>query len=603
MRCDQRNTVLFGKLRIQPIAVVGAIADQIFGFGIQHVEVETQLHQRHFVMVGRVRADRQGQPVPIHDRQDFRAFAAFGRPHFSTAALGESKRGIDVTLALVERALLAQIIGQISQDPAQDLLPAPLLEPAMHRLVVGIALRKHVPLRAGVEHPQHRIEHFARRHRLASGAIIGMVFLGKMLPDPFPMRIAQSLHGAIVDIASPAANDFEIGSTWNTGAERIKGYSAQEIIGQPFERFFIEEDRAAGVPSRLLNSARATGRYESEGLRLRKDGSRFRAHAVVNALYDNSGKVVGFAKITRDITARVESENNLRQMQNQLVQSQKMGALGQLTGGTAHDFNNALAIIVSALQLAERAIDRGDTDRVRKFVADAIESAQNAGELVRRLLAFSRQQPLSPKPLDVNGLVRNMSEILRRTLGEHGKVETDLAGGLWNIKVIQKQLESALINLATNARDAMPDGGSLTIETSNAHLDDHYAAEHMNVPAGQYVLLAVSDTGVGMTSEQISKAFEPFFTTKGVGRGTGLGLAQVYGFLQQSGAHARIYSEGGHGTTVKLYFPRFMGPLEREPATSSEAVPLGTHDETILLVEDQPSVRRLTAQGLRELGY
>ncbi|HEY3520967.1 MAG TPA: ATP-binding protein, partial [Rhodanobacteraceae bacterium] len=186
---------------------------------------------------------------------------------------------------------------------------------------------------------------------------------------------------------------------------------------------------------------------------------------------------------------------------------------------------------------------------------------------------------------------------------EQVRVETVLGGGVWNIKADWNQLENALINLATNARDAMPEGGKLTIETSNAHLDDHYAAEHMAVPAGQYVLLAVSDTGVGMTSEQISKAFEPFFTTKGVGRGTGLGLAQVYGFLQQSGGHARIYSEDKHGTTVKLYFPRFMGPLEREPAIVSEATPLGTHDETILVVEDQPSVRRLTAQGLRELGY
>ncbi len=392
-------------------------------------------------------------------------------------------------------------------------------------------------------------------------------------------------------------------ATWNAGAERIKGYSADEIIGQPFERFFVEEDRAAGVPNRLLDSARATGRYESEGIRLRKDGSRFRAHAVVNALYDSKGRLVGFAKITRDITARVESEKNLRQMQEQLAQSHKMESLGQLTGGMAHDFNNALAVIMSALQLAERAIDRGDIDRVRKFIADAIESAQHAGELVRRLLAFSRQQPLSPKPLDVNGLVGNMSEILRRTLGEQVQIETVLAGGLWNIKADQNQLENALINLATNARDAMPGGGRLTIETSNAHLDDHYAADHMSVPPGQYVLLAVSDTGVGMTGEQISKAFEPFFTTKAVGRGTGLGLAQVYGFLKQSGGHARIYSEAGHGTTVKLYFPRYVGAFQREPITRSEAVPLGTHDETILVVEDQPNVRQLTAQGLRELGY
>jgi PAS domain S-box-containing protein len=392
-------------------------------------------------------------------------------------------------------------------------------------------------------------------------------------------------------------------TTWNAGAERIKGYSANEIIGQSFERFFAEEDRAAGVPGKLLDRARETGRYESEGVRLRKDGSRFRSHAVVNALHDSAGRLVGFAKITRDITARVEAEKSLRHVQEQLAQSQKMESLGQLTGGMAHDFNNALAIILSALQLGERAIDRGDMDRVRRFIADAIESAQHAGELVHRLLAFSRQQPLSPKPLDVNGLVRNMSEILRRTLGEHVQVETVLAGGLWNIKADQNQLENALINLATNARDALPEGGRLTIETSNAHLDDHYAAEHMNVPPGQYVLLAVSDTGLGMTSEQIGKAFEPFFTTKGAGRGTGLGLAQVYGFLKQSGGHARIYSEVGHGTTVKLYFPRYVGALERETITDSTTVPLGTQDEVILVVEDQPGVRKLAAQGLRELGY
>lgn len=392
-------------------------------------------------------------------------------------------------------------------------------------------------------------------------------------------------------------------TSWNAGAERIKGYSSDEIIGQPFERFFVEEDRAAGVPGRLLDSARATGRYESEGVRLRKDGSRFRAHAVLNALHDSGGRLVGFAKITRDITARVQAEKNLRHVQEQLAQSQKMESLGQLTGGMAHDFNNALAIIMSALQLAERATNRGDVDRVPQLIADAIEGAQYARDLIRRLLAFSRQQPLSPKPLDVNGLVSNMSEILRRTLGEQIQVETVLAGGLWSIKADQNQLENALINLATNARDAMPDGGRLTIETSNAHLDDHYAAEHMNVPPGQYILLAVTDTGIGMTSEQISKAFEPFFTTKGVGRGTGLGLSQVYGFLKQSGGHARIYSEGEHGTTVKLYFPRHAGLLQRETITSSEAVPLGTYDETILVVEDQPSVRQLSAQGLRELGY
>ena len=430
---------------------------------------------------------------------------------------------------------------------------------------------------------------------------------GRRLSQPAHNHAAERqlklLVEGVTDYAIYMLDTNGLVTTWNAGAERIKGYSADEIVGQPFERFFVEEDRAAGVPGRLLALARTTGRYEAEGVRLRKDGSRFRAHAILNALRDSSGRLVGFAKITRDITARVEAEKNLRQVQDQLAQSQKMESLGQLTGGMAHDFNNALAIIISALQLADRAIDRGEVDRVHQLIADALQSAQQAGELIRRLLAFSRQQPLSPKPLDVNGLVGNMSEILRRTLGEQVQVETVLAGGLWNIKADQNQLENALINLATNARDALPNGGRLTIETSNAHLDDHYAAEHMNVPLGQYVLLAVSDTGVGMTSEQIGKAFEPFFTTKGVGRGTGLGLAQVYGFLKQSGGHARIYSEVGHGTTVKLYFPRYVGALQAEPITSAEAVPLGTHEEIILVVEDQPGVRQLTAQGLRELGY
>lgn len=392
-------------------------------------------------------------------------------------------------------------------------------------------------------------------------------------------------------------------TTWNAGAERIKGYSAAEIIGQPFERFFIEEDRAAGVPKRLLDSAQVTGRFESEGVRLRKDGSRFRAHAVLNALRDHDGNLIGFAKITRDVTARVEAEENLRQMQEQLAHSQKMESLGQLTGGMAHDFNNELAVIMGSLQLAELAIDQEKPDRVRKFITSAIDGAQHAGELIHRLLAFARQQPLSPKPLDVNGLVSNMSEILRRTLGEQVQIQTVLAGGLWNIKADKNQLENALVNLATNARDAMPDGGRLTIETFNAHLDDHYAAEHVGVPQGQYVLLAVTDTGLGMTEAQIGRAFEPFFTTKSAGQGTGLGLAQVYGFLKQSGGHARIYSEVGHGTTLKLYFPRHMEAVQPQPVASSEAAPLGTRNETVLVVEDQPRVRELTAQGLRELGY
>jgi PAS domain S-box-containing protein len=425
----------------------------------------------------------------------------------------------------------------------------------------------------------------------------------------WPLRIKaterqlQLLVEGVTDYAIYMLDPEGIVTTWNSGAERIKGYTAKQIIGQNYSRFFIDEDRQAGIPRAHLNSADATGRFEADGVRVRKDGSRFRAHIVVNAIRNSRGKLVGFAKVTRDITGRVEAEENLRRTQEQLAQSQKMEALGQLTGGMAHDFNNMLAIVISAVQLSGRAVERGEVDKAKEYLAGGLDGAQRAAELVRRLLAFARQQPLSPKSLDANALVGNMSAILRRTLGTHIELETVLAGGLWSIHADQPQLESAIINLAANARDAMPEGGKLTIETSNAHLDDRYAASHIDVPSGQYVLIAVTDTGTGMTPDQIAKAFEPFFTTKGAGRGTGLGLAQVYGFTKQSGGHARIYSEGGHGTTVKLYLPRHMGALPQEAPRGSEAAPLATARQTILVVEDEARVRQLTAAGLRELGY
>jgi PAS domain S-box-containing protein len=391
-------------------------------------------------------------------------------------------------------------------------------------------------------------------------------------------------------------------ASWNAGAERIKGYVIDEIIGQPYSVFFTTEDRQKGVPEHILDEARRKGRFEGQGVRVRKNGARFHADVVMNALHNANGELIGFAKITRDVTERVEAQASLEQLQDQLAQSQKMEALGQLTGGMAHDFNNMLAVITSAFQLSGRALDRGEADKAREFMASGIDGAKRAAELIRRLLAFARKQPLAPKPLDANALVQDMSEILRRTLGEHVQLETVLAGGLWPLNADQNQLESALINLATNARDAMAQGGKLTIETSNAHLDDRYAAEHVDVPPGQYVLIAVSDTGTGMTPDQIAKAFEPFFTTKGTS-GSGLGLAQVYGFAKQSGGHARIYSEAGHGTTVKLYLQRASMPAERPQPKSSEAAPLGTARQTILVVEDEMRVRQLTAAGLRELGY
>ena len=287
----------------------------------------------------------------------------------------------------------------------------------------------------------------------------------------------------------------------------------------------------------------------------------------------------------------------------QLRQVQKMEAVGQLTGGIAHDYNNMLAVVISAFELTRRALEKGNTD-VRKFIEHGMDAARRSASLTQRLLAFARQQPLAPQPLDVNKLVSGMNDLLHRTLGEAISVETAVAAGLWSVNADSVQLENAILNLATNARDAMPDGGRLTIETANAFVDENYARHLVDVPVGQYVMLAVSDTGRGMDAATIAKAFDPFFTTKPIGKGTGLGLAQVYGFMKQSGGHARIYSEPGKGTTVKLYLPRFAGSAKaaserRLGDTPARAAP----GETILLVEDDERVRRMTAASLGELGY
>jgi len=300
-------------------------------------------------------------------------------------------------------------------------------------------------------------------------------------------------------------------------------------------------------------------------------------------------------RVVDEVFARVKVEEQLRQIH-------KMEAVGQLTGGIAHDFNNMLAVILGGLDLLKRRLARGETD-VGRFVDAAIEGAQRAATLTQRLLAFSRQQPLSPEPLIINKLVAGMSELLARTLGEQVKVETVLAAGLWQVKADPAQLENAILNLAVNARDAMPDGGKLTIETLNAFVDDAYAKEYA-IEVGQYVLVAVADTGAGMTPEVIAKAFDPFFTTKGAGKGTGLGLSQVYGFVRQSGGHVKIYSEMGVGTSVKVYLPRHYGEATAgEGAKRLPSIPRGLPSEIILVVEDDERVRALSIEALKDLGY
>jgi signal transduction histidine kinase/ActR/RegA family two-component response regulator len=302
-------------------------------------------------------------------------------------------------------------------------------------------------------------------------------------------------------------------------------------------------------------------------------------------------------KLLAEMKRREETEVQLRQIQ-------KLEAIGQLTGGIAHDFNNMLAVAMSSLRLIGQRLERGDM-RVQEFIEGGVQSLERAATLTRRLLAFARQQSLSPKEVNVNRLLADMEDMLRRTLREDIVIEITLAGGLWRTYVDVSGLESALINLAANARDAMRDGGKLTIETANVYLDEAYAAEHGDVCAGDYVMVAVTDTGCGMTPEVVDRAFDPFFTTKPLGQGTGLGLSQVFGFIKQSGGHVSIYSEVDSGTTIKLYLPRLLAQGDRLtiPARPHVAMRAIGSKELILVVEDNDKVREVTVQLLHELNY
>ena len=309
-----------------------------------------------------------------------------------------------------------------------------------------------------------------------------------------------------------------------------------------------------------------------------------------------------------DLNATLEEQVAERTAQLQknadaLRQAQKMEAVGQLTGGVAHDFNNLLQTIIGNLEVVRRCAPTDD-GRIAWASNNAMNGARRAASLTQRLLAFARRQPLDPKPLDVNALVSGLSDLLHRTLGETVSVETVLGAGLWRVEADANELESAILNLALNARDAMPDGGSLTIETANTHIDESYASSHAEVAVGQYVLLSVTDTGIGMEPDVLAQVFEPFFTTKPPGKGTGLGLSQVYGYVKQSGGHVKLYSEPGLGTTVRIYLPRLLeGRILPQDAPSEEAIPDAASSETILVVEDDDDVRAINVHGLRELGY
>ncbi len=395
--------------------------------------------------------------------------------------------------------------------------------------------------------------------------------------------------------------------SWNKGAEQITGYRADEIIGRNFEIFYADADRAARIPQQLLARAATEGRAEAEGWRVRKDGSRFWASSVFNRIADESGGLVGIAEVTRDVTDRHLAQNLLDEAHDRMLQVQKMEAIGQLTGGVAHDFNNLLTVVIGNLEIIQRHLDSlsgGVTGRLKRAANSALRGAHRAATLTQRLLAFARHRTLDPKPLELNPFIAREAEFLQRSLGETIRIEAISGSGLGQVEVDPNELEAALLNLAVNARDAMPNGGTLKIETGNVFLDEDYCRSNPEVRRGEYVLISVADSGIGMTREVRERAFEPFYTTKAPGQGTGLGLSQVYGFVKQSQGHVKIYSEPGEGTTVKIYLPRRTEVTPGDQQDEARGEPAeGLAGRTVLVVEDDEDVRSYLVETLRDLNY
>lgn len=373
-------------------------------------------------------------------------------------------------------------------------------------------------------------------------------------------------------------------SNWNSGAQAIKGYRADEIVGQHFSLFYTDEDRARGEPEKALAIALRDGKYEREGWRVRKDGSRFFASVLIDAIYTEKGEHAGFAKITRDVTERRMATEELEEARTALFQAQKLQALGELTGGIAHDFNNLMTVIRGSADLLRRG--GLPAEKSARYLDAIVETADRASTLTSHLLAFGRRQALKPEVVDLNRRMEAFGEVAARTLGSKIDVVLDLAPDIGRVEVDPTQLETALLNAAINARDAMPDGGRLTVSTITAD-------------EGESVCIAVADTGGGMAEEVAARAFEPFFTTKPVGKGTGLGLSQIHGFAAQTGGRAEIESRPGEGTTIRIVLPRSAKPLTAQIANEDDiAIPAGLR---VLLVEDNEQVREFARELLEDL--
>jgi PAS domain S-box-containing protein len=401
-------------------------------------------------------------------------------------------------------------------------------------------------------------------------------------------RNFRLLVEAVADYALYMLDPTGIVTSWNVGGERIKGYSPAEIIGRHFSCFYTETDRAMGKPHRTLEIARQHGRYEEEGWRVRKDGTFFWASVVVDPIREGD-RLVGFAKITRDITERREAQLKLDQMHKQLAESQKLDALGQLTGGVAHDFNNLLMIISGSVHTLKKGV--GNDARLQRAVS-AIETASRRGAaLTSQLLTFARRQSVNPQAVDVAERINAVRAVLDTGVGSAVRLEFDIRQNIWPVTVDVTEFETALVNLVINARDAMPGGGTITIAADNGRFEAPNS--------GEYVAVSVEDTGDGIAPDVLSKIFDPFFTTKPIGKGTGLGLSQVHGFAHQAGGTVKVTSELGKGTKVTILLPReHMNPQSDDTG----AVETGGSG-TVLLVEDNPDVASVSTALLEQLGY
>ena len=408
-------------------------------------------------------------------------------------------------------------------------------------------------------------------------------------------RHFKLLVQSVTDYAIYMLDPEGIVASWNAGAERIKGYKPHEIMGRNYAEFFTPEDREAGIPSNALRVAAEQGRYESQGWRLRKDGTRFWVLAVIDAVRDEQGELLGFAKITRDMTEQREAQQQLERAQEQLAQSQKMEAIGHLTGGIAHDFNNLLMIVSGQAQLMKkRAKDPKDIRSI-----DAIEqAAQSGANLTRQLLTFARRQRLNRITVDLAERLLAIRDLLLSSIGGSVRLEIEPAPGLWPVETDVGELELALVNIVVNARDAMPHGGTLTVKARNVSLD----VDDLTPLTGDFVALSLTDTGEGIPPDVLAKIFEPFFTTKEVGKGTGLGLSQVYGFARQSGGDVHVSSNPRQGTTVTLYLPRSHAGVVTPALKGADNEEINGNG-SVLLVEDNPQVSDVSKLLIEQLGY